>query len=60
MSNIGNLEEYFYSTICSNKTTEHFCQLKEDKKTLVCCESFTSNVIDKTRQQPCFSMIGEF
>ena len=23
-SNTGNLEEYFYCTICSNKTTEHF------------------------------------
>ena len=32
MSNIGNLEEYFYCMFCSNKTTEHFCQLKKDKK----------------------------
>ena len=60
MSNIGNLEEYFYCTICSNKTTEHFCHLKEDKKTLMCYESFTANIIDNTRQQPWFSMNGEF
>ena len=60
MSNIGNLEEYFYCTTCSNKTTEHFCQLKKDKKTLVCCESSTANVVDKTRQQPWFSINGEF
>ena len=60
ISNIGNLEEYFYCTICSNKTTEHFCQIKEDKKTIVCCESCTSNVIDKTRQQPWFSMNCKF
>ena len=29
VSNVGNLEEYFYCTISFNKTTEHFCQLKE-------------------------------
>ena len=50
MSNVGNLEDYFYCMFCSNKSTEHFCHLKEDKKTLVCCESCTSNVINKTRQ----------
>ena len=60
MSNVENLEEYFYCMFCSNKSTEHFCQLKEDKKTLVCCESCTSNVIDKTRQQPWYPMNGEF
>ena len=60
MSIVKNLEEYFYCTICSNKTIEHFCQLKEDKKTLICCESCTANVIDKTRQQPWFSMNGKF
>ena len=60
MSSVEDLEEYFYCTICSNKSTEHFCQLKKDKKILVCCESFTSNVIDNTRQQPWFSMNGEF
>ena len=52
MSNVGNLEDYFYCMFCSNKSTEHFCHLREDKKTLVCCESCTSNVINKTRQQP--------
>ena len=60
MSNVENLEEYFYCMFCSNKSTEHFCQLKEDKKTLVCCESCTSNVIDKARQQPWFYVKGEF
>ena len=60
MSNIGNFEEYFYCTLCSNETTEHFCRLKEDKKTLVCSKRFTTNSIDKTRQQPWFSMNGEF
>ena len=59
ISNVGKLKEYFYCTICSNKTTEHFCQLKEDKKTVVCCESCTSNVINKTRHQPWFTMNGE-
>ena len=59
MSIVGNLQEYFYCTFCSDKTTEHFCHLKEDKKTLVCCKSSTSNVIDKTRQQPWFSVKGE-
>ena len=28
MSNVENLEEYFYCMFCSNKSTEHFCQLK--------------------------------
>ena len=60
MSNIGNLEEYFYCMFCSNKSREHFCQLKEDKKTVTCCESCISNVIDKTRQQPWYPMNGEF
>ena len=56
ISNIGNLEEYFYCTICYRT----FCELKEDKKTLICCESYISNVIDKTRQQLWFSMNGKF
>ena len=60
MSNVGNLEEYFYCTICSKETTEHFCQLREDKKTLVCCESCTAYVIDKSRQQPWFPINGKF
>ena len=60
MSHVGNLEEYFYCSLCFNKSTEHFCKLKKDKKTLICCESVTSNFIDKTCQQPWFSMNGEF
>ena len=60
ISNVGYLKEYFYCTICFNKPTEHFCQLKEDKKTLVFCESCNSNIINKTRQQPWFTMNGEF
>ena len=60
MCNREKLEEYFYCTLCSNKTTEHFCHLKDDKKTVICCESSTSNFIDKTRQQPWFSMNGKF
>ena len=59
MSNVEYLEEYFYCTLCSNETTEHFCQLKKDKKTLVCCENYTSKVIDRTRQQPWFTMNGK-
>ena len=60
MANLGNIKEFFFCFSCSNKSTEHFCQLKKDKKTLVCYESSTSNVINKTRQQPWFSMNGEF
>ena len=60
MPDIGNLEEYFYCTLCSDKSTEHFCQLKKDKKTLVCCANCTANIIDKSRQQPWFSMNSEF
>ena len=58
--NIGNLKEYFYCTLCSDKTTENFCQLKKVKKTLVCCENCTANVIDKSHQQPWLSTNSEF
>ena len=50
MSNAGNLQEYFYCTICSNKSTEHFCKLRQDKKTHVCHENCTANVIYETSE----------
>ena len=47
MANLVNIKEFFFCFSCSNKSTEHFCQLKKDKKTLVCYESSTLMLLIK-------------
>ena len=35
MSNVGNVEEYFYCIISSNKTTEHFSVKARQENTVM-------------------------
>ena len=52
MAEFKNLKEYFYCKICCNKSSEHFCRLNDDQKTVTCCNSHTTACINKSHQLP--------
>ena len=59
MANFNKLEEYFYCKICSVKTSEHFCYLNIDQKTVTCCDNHATACINESCQLPWLSVEGQ-
>ena len=56
-----NYRKYFYCNICSNNcSSEHFCRVNDDEKTVTCCVSRKTMSMTKPRQLPWFSKEGKF
>ena len=58
MANFNNFEEYFYCKICFDESSEHFCLLNDDKKTVTCCDNHTTACINESCQLPWLSVEG--
>ena len=59
MANLESPNDYFYCTMCSDNTYEHFCRVNEDE-TLTCCEHSTTKSINESRQLPWLYIKGKF
>ena len=59
MAKFKAIDNFFYCNICCNKSSEHFCHLNDDHKTVTCCDSHTTACINESCQLPWFTE-GEF
>ena len=60
MNNFNNLEEYFYCKICFDESSEHFCRLNDDRKTVTCCDNHRTACINESCQLPWLTVKGMY